>query len=445
MALYLCLLLIYIGRVSATNNTNITSSANFRGWVDSPNTRGTLDIVWACLFTTSLCTWTALRLNIPAPTDKQLLRQIRWVFQAFLAPEYLVFLATIQKIEARRSIREWEEVGCSFWTLRYGLFANMGGFRLRPSDHPAFPINSKQLLYLVKHSYLSPPMITSANIINKEAPESFQNFLNFVQLVWFILQCSGRAIQHLPTTTLELATIGLIVCTFVTNYQWRFKPRGYQEPVEIKMEKGIGEVLIQAGHLARHPYTRTPLDFVDEHFPSWLTRIEPHLRWKIFSPPERPIPRFTNERLPTIVDDSQDSIILVIVVMIYSCIHFVAWDFNFPTAAERMLWRVNCIIMVSTATIFFASEFYHLRLRYRAWRRWKMKLFPGRAIPLSLLPPHPEEVEFSPTWQVVIMLVVTLLYTLARTYIAIECLVSLRSLPAHAFDTVNWSKYIPHF
>ena len=35
------------------------------GWASQPNNRGTLDILWSCLFTVFLCTWVMLFLNLP--------------------------------------------------------------------------------------------------------------------------------------------------------------------------------------------------------------------------------------------------------------------------------------------------------------------------------------------------------------------------------------------
>ena len=440
------LLSICLGEALAVDITSTTTPPRTRGWVSSPDGRGTLDIVWACLLTTFLCTWSSLHLNVPAPQDsrlKCLFRRVRWMIQAFLAPEYVVFLATIQKIEAQRSCDEWKNDGYPFWTMYHGFFANMGGFVLQPPDIRPFPINSKQLLYLVKHDYTSVPEITQSEISNKGKQDGFQKFLTLLQLFWFVLQCVGRAIQHLPTTTLELATIGLVICTFASYYEWSCKPLDIEHPVVIPIRTRIAEILIDAGSRARMPYLRTPLDFVDDQFPSWLTRIQPFFAWRIFGPPERPLPRFTNDRLPTI-DGSRDSILLVIVVMAYSGLHFIAWDFIFPTQVERIIWRVNCIVMVSTASIFFASEFYHNELRTGRWLHGNPRLF-SMTPPLRRLLSKLEGAKLIPSGQNVFILVFAVMYTLARMYIAIECFISLRSLPLRAFDSVKWSNFIPHY
>ena len=433
--------------VLAPDVGNSTNPAPSRGWVSSPDGRGTLDIVWACLLTTFLCTWSSLHLNIPGTSDsgfKCLVRRMRWMIQAFLAPEFVVFLATIQKIEARRSCKEWKEAGHPSWTMHHGFFANMGGFILQPRDSKPFPVNSKQLLYLVRHGYARVPRITQFEISQKSKQDGFQKFLTLLQLSWFVLQCIGRGIQHLPTTTLELATIGLVICTFASYYEWSCKPLDVEHPVVLEIEVDIGQILIEAGECARRPYLRTPLDFIEDQFPLWLTGVEHFTKRKIFGPPERPLPRFTNDRLPTI-DGSRDSILLITIVTAYSSLHFIAWNFSFPTQVERLVWRIVCIIMVSTASIFFACEIYNNEQRNGRWQHWKSRFSPSRALPLDRVLRQPEEAKLIPNWQAVNMLVVTVLYTSARLYIAVECFISLRSLPLRAFDSVAWTNFIPHF
>ncbi|KAL8821038.1 MAG: hypothetical protein Q9191_007395 [Dirinaria sp. TL-2023a] len=370
------------------------------------------------------------------------------MIQAFLAPEFVVILATIQKIEARRSVRQFKEAGFPQWTTRHGFYANMGGFVLQPLHSKSFPINATQLLYLVRQGYIPYPEIKEPELVDASKQDSIQQFLTLVQLLWFVLQCVGRAAQRLPTTTLEIATIGLVICAFLTYHEWDLKPLDVEKPMILTSDERIETVLINAGDSASAPYIRTPLDFVDEQTPSWLTRIQPHIKWKIFSPPERPLPRFTNDRLP-VIDGSRDSILLVLVVMAYSSIHFVAWNFNFPTKVEQIIWRVDCIVMVSAASIFFASEFYFEGVRTGRWSYWWSKMSPG--LPRlsrdqrSTSVMNIKEEDPLPTWQVAIMLAVTVVYTIARMHIAVECFVTLRSLPLGAFDTVQWSNFLPHF
>ena len=424
---------LHLRELPAVNITNTTSSTT-EGWVSSPNGRGTIDILWACLITTFLCTWTSLHLNLPAPRESHLqrgFRRFRWMIQAFIAPELVVGLATGQKIEARRSVSLWKDSGYDKWTIHHGFYAMMGGFVLQPRDSKPFPVKSKQLHYLVTRGYTSFPAITEMEIRTKGKQDGFQKILTLLQLGWFVLQCLTRAIQHLPVTTLELATIGLVLCTLASYYQWFHKPLDAEEAIIITTQKSTAQILVEAGTIASRPYVHTPLDFIDKS-PLWLTEIQPHLRFRA-GPRERPLPRLPNDTL-AVIGASLDAIFLFAIITTYTCIHFIAWDFHFPTQIERTLWRVNCIIMIAAAFIFFSYSLID-------WQRWYLKLFPHT----SMQKTSERAMRWVVRWRPIVMSAATVIYTAARVYIAVECFVSLRSLPTGVFDSVQWLNFVPHF
>ena len=347
----------HLKELSAVNSTSTTSLPT-EGWVSSPNGRGTIYILWGCLITTFLCTWTSLHLNIPARRESHLqrgFRRFRWMPQAFIAPELVVGLATGQKVEARRSVSLWKDSGYEQWTISHGYYATMGGFVLQPRDSRPFPVKPKQLHYLVTRGHTSFPAITETEIRNKSKQDKFQKILTLLQLGWFVQQCLGRAIQHLPVTTLELATVGLVFCTLASYYQWSHKPLDAEEATIISTQKSTARILIEAGNAARRPSVYTPLDFIDGQSLTWSSEIQPHLRYYLrfrAGPRERPLPRTTNDTL-AVFGPSVDALFLLAIIITYTCIHFIAWDFHFPTQAERTIWRVTCIIIITTALGFF--------------------------------------------------------------------------------------------
>ena len=428
-----------------------SSTGRQHGWVSQPNGRGTFDIIWGSLFTIFLCTWTSLHLNVPALGETYMqrwFRKLRWMIMAIMAPELVVGFATGQKVEAARSVVMWKNSGYPGWTMRHGYYANMGGFVLQPRDSKPFPINAKQLHYLVTRDYTPYPSTTAKEIWDKSKQDGFQKLLAMVQTGWFVVQVLGRAIQHMPVTTLELTTFTYVFCTFASYYQWSNKPLDVESPTIIHIPKSTAEILIEAGNMpgANKPYEHTPLDFIDNQAPSWLTEIQPHLYFKL-GPRERPLPRFTNDKFP-VIGAGPDSILLFIVILAYCCLHFIAWNFSFPTRVERILWRVGCITIVATTFIFLACETYQDGHRLGRWRRWYLKLFPSNPVHVlrvDTMEKKRREMEFIPLWEMCIMSPVTFVYTLARAYIVAEVFVSLRSLPNGAFDSVQWSSYIPHF
>jgi hypothetical protein len=73
-------------------------------WVDSPEIRGTSDILRSCILTLLACVYTALHLNTPHEQGKwtALVSKIRWVFITLIAPEVALHSAASQFFEARK-------------------------------------------------------------------------------------------------------------------------------------------------------------------------------------------------------------------------------------------------------------------------------------------------------------------------------------------------------
>lgn len=427
---------------------NVSTEEPREGWVSQPDGRGTFDILFSCLFTVFLCTWTSLHLNVPALHEtywQQFRRKCRWAIQTIMAPEFVLGFASGQKVEAQRSVEMFRALGYKKWTVRHGFYANMGGFHLKAKGFASFPINAKQLHYLVKRKYIVFPEFSAKDVWDKSKADGFQKLFTCIQTGWFIIQIIGRAIQHLPVTTLELTTLGFVFCTLVMYYQWANKPLDVARPTIIRTTYTIDRILIEGGDIASQPYEQTPLDFIDNQSPSWLTEVQPHLRFRR-GPPERPLPRFTNDRFP-VIGASLEAIMFFIYSMTYCSLHFIGWNFSFPTNIERTLWRSASITMVSSALVFWICETYQDGRRIGRWERWYARMFPEKgekAYRMGLSPQSRKEIMFIPVWEVVIMIPVTVIYSLARSYIVIEIFLSQRSLPKGAFDTVDWSKYIPH-
>ena len=81
-------------------NTEIAPS-----WVQAPDGRGTWSLLYSCVFTLSLCVWTAVHLNLPKHGERdtqRFFRKFGWVLLAIFAPELGVFAAFQQISWARR-------------------------------------------------------------------------------------------------------------------------------------------------------------------------------------------------------------------------------------------------------------------------------------------------------------------------------------------------------
>lgn len=78
---------------------NITAPS----FVGSPTIRGTTDILWSCVITLVACLYTALHLNVPVSTKvvPMLKEKLKWVVIGLVAPEFVLYLALSQFLDAR--------------------------------------------------------------------------------------------------------------------------------------------------------------------------------------------------------------------------------------------------------------------------------------------------------------------------------------------------------
>ena len=122
-----------------------TTNVNF---VSSPDSRGTLDILWSSLFTIFTCTWTIQHLNVPEQREgrdrgrkgdlkwmlKGVYKSVKWMLLTMVAPEFVIGKACADLVQAKKDLRKllkFAKADHVSWTLAHTYYANMGGFVVR--------------------------------------------------------------------------------------------------------------------------------------------------------------------------------------------------------------------------------------------------------------------------------------------------------------------------
>ena len=487
-----CLYILHTTQSMIANPTSIEATygeatPRRQGWTSQPSQRGTLDIIWDCGFTMGLCSWSLLCLNIPPQEEKDWYRWRRKFYLTcltLLAPEWMFQLSMGQWIAARHSVKKFHAAGHTGWTMKHAFFANMGGFVFQAKDSAAsgnknesitwtaFPVNAEQLLYLIEHGYVKYPTITKRLIKEKDKMDTVLRLLTLCQILWFVVNISARAAQHLTVTCIEITTAAFIFSALGIVFCWAHKPADLVLPEIIRTEASIQEILINAGEKAQKPYLRTPLDFVDyeewslslyfQHCVNILRYMRIPLGLHIV--PITGIENTFNLWLPHDV---------LLGILLFSCsyvaLFFAAWNYSFPTHIEQTLWRAAVLVMLGTIPTFWATTewcFYwypSLRVRFNiaATDRMNMKDAPrcrewpghgrlarrarslfGHCINNSASKHEKLDI---PLKAIFPMYILGFLYCNARTYIFAADLMELRLLPSTAYDTVNWSSIVPHF
>ena len=444
---------------SAVNNATLGSeTAIVVGWVSGPNGRGTLDIIWGSFLTIFLCTWTAICLNVPHPKDTKLqilLRKSKWMFWGIVGPEIVLSVAIGQYASARRSVDRFRKLDCHGWSLRHAFFADMGGILLEPKDSTPFLVNSRQLAYLVQHGYTQCPTISANEIWDKSKADTMARVLTLAQAGWLAIQLCGRAIQRLPTTTLELSAAAIVLCTLGTFLCWLQKPSDVQRGISITLESSTEQILLNAGDDAKAPYVHTPLDFVAKQYFTCSYDVMRCVNMRCDSR-ERPLRKFANDRFPDI--STLEKFALFCITVAYAAFHLIGWNFWFPTRVERNLWRASSLTVIVTTIFFWMFETIAARQRFGRWDKYLIALKLKKSGTTQTSSPHcskdekvdafeqeQKKAKSVQWWEVALLFPVILAYVAARAYMIVEVLVSLRRIPLGAYKTVQVSQMLPHW
>ncbi|KAF4437471.1 hypothetical protein F53441_13032 [Fusarium austroafricanum] len=415
------------------------------GWQSTPNNRGTLDIIYSCIATIVVCSWSCVCLNIPEPGTTRMgsfMLQLRWQLFTIFFPEVTVAIAAEQWESANQSIERFKDLGhADQWTRAHAFFADMGGILLKAPEFPPFPVDSQQLAYLIERRYLEMPSISSDDIADRNKADGLARVLAVAQILWFTAQCIGRWIQGLGLCTLELSTIIFILCTLNIYFFWYFKPLNVYSTITLEIQHPIDTILLDAGETAGQPYSRTPLDFIKPP-PDDKSLIAPF--WfgvgSIFptfeDPGHRPIRYFRNHRtIPPKGITFKEALYGIFLECLYFGLHFIGLLLEFPTEAERFLW----IAATSTLTGLFLIYLLGIFIGHKLQSRVAMWLFQKET--KSIL----QMVEILPRWLTILIHgPIFILYIICRTYILIEGFVGLRALQARLYFSVEWANFIPH-
>jgi hypothetical protein len=197
------------------------------GFVQDPNGRGTFSILWSCLAVLLLNTWTVLHLNIPPHQSpwRNYLHKVKWWIIALICPDGLAVSSCEQWRNARTSVKALKKA-YPWWTITHGFYAEMGGYRVEQDagNNQQYTFRVKELIWLSEQGILTIPQVSYEELHDKSNADGLVKGLALAQSTWFMLQICARVNQHLPITTLEIATVAFIGCTGLMYFFWWHKP-----------------------------------------------------------------------------------------------------------------------------------------------------------------------------------------------------------------------------
>lgn len=164
------------------------------------DSRGTVDIVWACLVTTFLCTYTVLHLDVQTRTSRKWSpagRKFRWIMTGIFAPEVITSIACSQWLFARALVKHMKENGWINATMIEAHFLSMRGVAVRNKVDDKIRIGQTHLAPsdVVGSLEFRAAFPSKATIQDKSKTELIGKLSTCTQILWLLIQVLGRKLQ----------------------------------------------------------------------------------------------------------------------------------------------------------------------------------------------------------------------------------------------------------
>ena len=89
-------------------------------------------------------------------------------------------------------VRESRALPFNYRKLAYGFYPVKGGFVMTEREGKTFPLNDRQLIWLIANDYVEFPEMSVAAVEDKSKADPLIKTIAAIQATWFVAQCIGR-------------------------------------------------------------------------------------------------------------------------------------------------------------------------------------------------------------------------------------------------------------
>ncbi|OBT71817.1 hypothetical protein VF21_09385 [Pseudogymnoascus sp. 05NY08] len=279
------------------------------------------------------------------------------------------------------------------WTLTHAYYANMGGFvsdlesELRVSTQANSMTTPIMGPRLVRYWNTVPtPQVSEAAIKDKSKSDTVAKILAVVQILQLALSLIVRPARGLPFSQLEALTLAFAACGVCTYFIYWYKPKNVDvphvlgdppamqadtfhtrhstpslaslhtnysydvtrdapRPFHPADEEEDGHSTDHSSEESRIGGDGTPLDLTERTFDSF---------WKVLTNDlghnyRQKMSRVPNDNIPIESAETAHTVIIVLAFLsaAFGSLHAIAWNLEFPTQAEQVLWRVATVLSIT--------------------------------------------------------------------------------------------------
>lgn len=453
----------------------MNQTAEYIGWKDQPDGRGTFDLLKTCIATIFLTCWTSVCPNVPACGSGRfglVKGRLQLFILAMMGPDFVMTLAVGQLYRAITDRDEFRNNGyASDWSLKKSFFVNMGGLHIilpepDESGQQTIPISCRQLKYLVDQGFMRMPNLQTDEINGRNKLDSLGRSLAALQAMWFAFNTIGRAISGLHITTLELTTLAFIFLMVLSSFVWWHKPMDVSHPIFVRCHVSLSEIIHTANKqdgLYGSEFGRTPLSFLDreEWFLSQIWHSYVSILRRLCRLKRQPWRRYSFQSLDFPDMNMKWELFVGIFIGLYSGLFMIAWNAYFPTPIEKLLWRISsitCLLYGVFGSIIASIS--HNKTTLSSWMQRVLSFMGMRSVFRESIPTHRPpsfldrlrnlSQDQDPQWAMSLAIwipstILCICYAFSRCFILFEDFYSLRRQPSSTYQSVEWTRYSPLF
>ena len=277
------------------------------------------------------------------------------------------------------------------WTLVHAEFAVAGGIRVKsPNSNMITPKRIESLRKAVESGQIKEPPISKEELKSHSKSDGVVKLIALLQITWFGLQALFRAIHHLQVTALEIMTVAFFVLAVLIYAIWWNRPQDIEYPIVVTLQNAENRDKTSQGlNVDKKSRGGKKVWFTDEKYG-----------------------HFGGNGIHFLI-------ILASVAPLFGAIHCLAWNVPFPTSKEALAWRI-CAVATTGLPLLECALF---------------SLFLSDTVDTE---------EYEDSLFIVAVFVSPMLYAIARITLIALAFMSLRALPADAFQTIAWTNYFPN-
>lgn len=307
-------------------------------------------------------------------------------------------------------------------------------------------------------------LISSDKVRDKSKANSLNKIIVVWQALWMIIQVIGRTADNLPVTLLELHTVLHTFCAVAMYITWWDKPVDIATPTTVPLHldnpKDVQKVvrLVRGADNINDP--TSPLNRnagKDESSELEKAKAIPEedkaatssARKRAYLTSRAGLGKLLYSSIFLLGSDSKkkefykgvydaygqllrgwhnlwlQALIISFVGLVYGGVHLAAWNNEFPSFAEQLLWKISAIITATAWGMFIFSLCLYPGLKQLEKKKECFKIFTSNVLQIGFI------VCAGPV-------------VLVRLYLLVESFVSIRKLPYGSYSLTSWANTWPH-